>query len=262
MKAIGIIYRYLVYLLRSKTKHGVHSPFVYKLLTDVIQAREEKFYAYDKIEYLRSVLLKNNKEINITDLGAGSKINSSRRRKISDIAISSAKPAKYAQLLFRLVNFQKPKTIIELGTSLGISTAYLASPFKTTEVISLEGCNETAAIAAENFRKLGLQNIKLITGNFDATFPGILKSMESVDFVFIDGNHTKEATLRYFNACLEKAHTNTVLIFDDIHWSVEMEEAWKIICSNEKLSASIDLFFIGLVFFRTGQVKEHFVLRF
>ena len=259
---IKFIFRYFFYLLRSKTPHGVHSPFVYKLFSDAIRTSDEKFYAFDKIEYLRSILLKNKKEINITDLGAGSKINKSRKRKISDITKSSTKSPKYGQLLFRIVNFLKPRNIIELGSSIGISTAYLASPLKNTQVFSLEGCSETAEIATKNFKKLDLPNIKLILGNFDNSFPELLNSMESIDFVFIDGNHTKEATLRYFNQCLEKTNENTLLIFDDIHWSKEMEEAWKIIYSNEQVSVSIDLFFVGFIFFRKGQIKEHFILRF
>lgn len=259
---IKFILKYVYYLLRSKTPHGVHSPFVYKLFSEAIRTSDEKFYAFDKIEYLRSLLLKNKNEINITDLGAGSKINKSRQRKISDIAKSSAKSPKYGQMLFRIVNFLKPKNIIELGSSLGISTAYLASPIKTTQVFSLEGCSETAQIAAKNFKKLDLPNIKLILGNFDNTLPILLNSFESVDFVFIDGNHTKEATLRYFNQCLNKINEDTLLIFDDIHWSKEMEEAWKIIYTNEQVCVSIDLFFVGFVFFRKGQIKEHFILRF
>ena len=262
MPQIRFIIRYLKYLLHAQTRHGVHSPFVYSLFSDAIRIDQKKYYAYDKIEYLRSLLLKNNAEIQITDLGAGSKINPARKRKIADIAKYSAKPPKMAQLLFRLVLYLKPKNIIELGTSLGISTAYLSSPLNHTKVYTLEGCPETAAIALQNFKKLDLQNIELTLGNFDKTFPEILKNAETLDLVFIDGNHTKEATLRYFYQCLDKVHNDSFIIFDDIHWSKDMEEAWTSICANEKVCVSVDLFFMGIVFFRKQQVKEHFILKF
>ncbi len=79
--------------------------------------------------------------------------------------------------------------------------------------------------------------------------------------LFIDGNHQKEATLAYFEKLLPTVHNDSVMIFDDIHWSKGMEEAWEIIKQHSEVRVTIDTFQWGLVFFRREQEKEHFVIR-
>ncbi len=239
----------------------MHSPFVYKLIEDVIYD-ETPYNIYTEIECIRAELLKNNSEIKINDFGAGSRISKSNKRKISAIAKASVKPKKFSQLLFRLINHFKPENILELGTSLGITTLYLASADSKKAVTTIEGCPEIARIATDNFNKKNAKNIIQIIGNFDDVLPDYLKKIQTLDFVFIDGNHLKEPTIRYFNWCLEKTHHSTVLIFDDIHWSKDMEETWEIIKANEKVKVTIDLFYMGLVFFRKEQPKEHFKIRY
>jgi predicted O-methyltransferase YrrM len=88
-----------------------------------------------------------------------------------------------------------------------------------------------------------------------------LNSLPKLDLVFFDGNHQKVPTLDYFHHCLTKAHENSIFIFDDIHWSSEMDEAWQQIQGHEQVSLTIDLFQFGLVFFRKGIAKQHFTLR-
>ncbi len=252
---------YLLYLIDAKNRHGVHSPFVYKLLDEVIYDKTtyEEFAA---IEELRAGLVNDNRSITITDLGAGSTVNTNKTRRVSDIAKNSAKPPKLAQLIFRLAKWLKAENILELGTSLGISSAYLAKACPNSTVYTVEGCPETAKAAYTNFEQLGLENIQLITGNFDDKLPDLLQKTERLDLVFIDGNHRKEPTISYFNQCLEKAYEDTIFIFDDIHWSQGMEEAWEAIKGNERVTITLDLFFIGIVFLRKEQVKEDFVIRF
>ncbi len=261
MNKLYTAYKYLIYRFQSVDEHGVHSPFVFNLLLNVIY-NKVKFYNYIKIEELRSKLLVSNQEINITDMGAGSTKGIKKARKVKEIALHSAKSAKYGQLLFRLVNHFQPKTILELGTSLGISTSYLASVNSESEIFTIEGSEEIAKIAKNNFQELELTNIRSISGNFDTELPILLDRIDTLDFVFFDGNHRKEPTLRYFEQCLSKATEKSVFVFDDIYWSKEMTEAWEEIKKNAAVSVSIDLFFIGIVFFRKEQAKQHFVIKF
>jgi predicted O-methyltransferase YrrM len=161
-----------------------------------------------------------------------------------------------------LVNRFQPEEVLELGTSLGISSAYLASANSKIKVITIEGCKEIAEKAKENFKKLGLQNIEQHLGNFDDVLPQLLSEKKKIDFVFFDGNHRKEPTLNYFKQCLAHAHEGSIFIFDDIYWSSEMKEAWNEIKMNERVTVTLDLFFMGIVFFRKEQVKQHFIIRY
>ncbi|GAA4313897.1 class I SAM-dependent methyltransferase [Compostibacter hankyongensis] len=254
--------QYIRYSLSSGTRHDVHSPFVFELIEQVLRDKRN-FYFFNRIEKRRRQLETDDRSIRVTDFGAGSLHTGSRERKVSEIARHAAKPPKYAQLLFRLVNYFQPGFVLELGTSLGVSTAYLAAANRQAQVVTMEGCPETAKVATETFAALQLTNIELITGNFDETLAPVLQALPRLDFAFIDGNHRKEPTLRYFSQCLTKAHKDTVLIFDDIHWTKDMEAAWRQIQEHPQVTLTADLFFIGLVFFRdTFREKQHFVLRY
>lgn len=254
--------KYLAYYLRSKNRHGLHSPFAYRIADEVLRDRKH-YYAYDQAEGLRRQLLADHSELEVEDFGAGSVSGASRRRRVSDIARLAAKPARYAKLLFRLAAFSEPKLTLELGSSLGISSTYLALANPAGKLITCEGSLAIARRARENFESLGLNQIEMVQGNFNDTLPGILAAHPGPDLVFFDGNHRLEPTLRYFRQCLATAHEHTVFIFDDIHWSREMEEAWAIIKADPAVRMSIDLFFIGLVFFRKEfREVQHFELRF
>lgn len=252
---------YLRHFSSAKTRHGVHSPFVYRLVDEVVYDSSSK-KSYDTIEKLRQQLLIDNRTITITDLGAGSHVNNNKRKQIKELAKNALKPAKLAQLIYRLAHDISPKNIIELGTCLGITTAYLAKAAPKANVITIEGCPETALIAAENLHQLGINNVELITGNFDELLPQLIDKEEKLDFIFIDGNHRKDATLNYFNWCLPKLSPNSLMIFDDIYWSKGMKEAWQLIKDHPQVTVTVDLFWIGLVFVRPGQVKEHFKIKF
>jgi predicted O-methyltransferase YrrM len=260
MLNFGFARDYLLHRFKAKTRHGVHSPFVYRLVDEVIYDFSPK-KVYDEIEALRKQLLNDNRTIHVIDLGAGSRVNNDQTKKISDIARNALKPPRLAQLLYRLAADLKPQNIIELGTCLGITTIYLKKAAPEAKVYTLEGSPETAAVALEIFGHANAQDIKEITGNFDDTLPGVIKELDRLDFVFVDGNHQKDATLKYFGWCLPKVHENTVLIFDDIYWSEGMKQAWNEIKRHPKVTVTVDLFWIGLVFFKTGRVKEDFLVK-
>ena len=208
-------------------------------------------------------MLADKRILTITDFGAGSSKSASNQRSIASIATSAVKPKKYGQLLYRMTKKYQPPTILELGTSLGITSSYLALGNLQARMITLEGAAEIAEVAKSNFRELKFTNIEVVQGDFHQTLPGVLSSLTPVDFVFVDGNHRKEPTLNYFNQLLPKIRPETILIFDDIHWSREMEEAWKIIKSHPSVKCAIDLFFIGVIFFREEfKEKQDFIIRF
>lgn len=259
---IQLLGKYLKHVLTSVNQHGVHSPFLYNWVTEVVYARK-KFNCFQPIEQLRLELLANEKSIAITDFGAGSRSNNQKQKKIQTIAKNALKPNYLAQLLFNMVAYSGgPKTMIELGTSLGLTTAYFASVNSKSKVYTFEGCPNTLQIAQENWRKLGLNNIHATVGNFNSTLPEFLKTINQVEVAYIDGNHQYEPTVNYFNWLAEKCTNSSVLIFDDIHWSKQMEEAWKYIQNDNRVTVTLDLFFVGVVFFRKEQPKQHFKIRF
>ena len=256
--------KYFHYLLTAQNGkgHGVHSPFVFDFIIHVLNDKK-KYDVYDSIESLRNHLLQDNTTIEVEDFGAGSVKLPFKNRAVKDIADSSLKSRKYAQLLFRISKYYDAKTIVELGTSFGITTSYFASANSDSKIFTFEGAKNIAKIAENNFEKLGLKNIEIIVGDFRQTIPENKEKLPNIDLLFVDGNHRKEATLEYFNFFLSRAGNNSIFIFDDIHWSRGMEEAWKEIQSHEAVTLTIDLFFIGLVFFsKDFIVKQHFIIRF
>lgn len=253
--------KYARYYWKSVNLHGLHSPFVYSLAESVIY-NNTPFYCYDRIEVLRYSLEQDQRRITVEDLGAGSGFGNTREKLVSTIAKRAAKPCKYSQVIFRLANYFQPQTVVELGTSLGITTAYMASANSHSQIYSLEGCAQTASLARENFDKLALKNINLRVGDFKNTLPILLSELKQVDLVFFDGNHRYAPTMDYFRLFLPLATEDSLFIFDDIYWSKEMEQAWKEIKNHPDVSITVDLFFIGLVFFKKGKTKEDFVLRF
>ncbi|TDQ06565.1 O-methyltransferase [Pedobacter metabolipauper] len=252
---------YIKHRFTSKSRHGTHSPFVYKLTDEVIYDFNSK-KTYKSIEAQRKKLCSDDSLITVTDLGAGSHLNKNKTKKVSQIAKNALKSPRLAQLIYRLAQDNHPKNIIELGTCLGLTTIYLSRACPDADIITVEGCPETAKIAYRNFQDLDVENVELRVGNFDLLFPEIVKETDQLDFVYIDGNHRKEATLNYFKQALPKVHEGSLLIFDDIYWSKGMKEAWEEIKAHPQVTVTIDLFWIGLVFFKKGQAKEHFKIKY
>ncbi|MFA6779101.1 MAG: class I SAM-dependent methyltransferase, partial [Paludibacteraceae bacterium] len=251
--------KYLRYLFRSKHRRGfgIHSPFVFHLVTDVIE-ETLPYYKYSLIEKVRHLLLKTEKIVFVEDFGTGV----SGQRRISKIVRRSAKSKYYAQVLFRLVNYYKANDILELGTSFGLTTMYLAAPNSKSNVVTMEGCHEIAEYASLSFRRAGFDNIRLCEGNIDGCLPDVLKSFTKLDFVFFDANHKKSALLSYFDACCKKSHGKSVFVIDDIYWSDDMEDAWAEIKKDTRVRVTIDMFTYGIVLFDPELQKEDYVLRF
>ena len=258
-----LIKKYLKYYITASNGrgHGVHSPFVFEFIKNVLTDKKE-YPCYQPIEKLRQNLLNNNNVIEVEDFGAGSIIIKTKKRVVKHIAASSLKSKKYSQLLFRIVQYYKKVNILELGTSLGTTSAYLAS-VPIAAVTTMEGSAKIAAIAKENLLSLGLKNIGIIEGDFDNTLTEYLSSNKKIDFVFLDGNHRKVPTIKYFEEILLNANEETIFVFDDIHWSKEMEEAWHIIKKHNQVMLMLDLFFIGIAFLgKNFKEKQHFSIRF
>jgi predicted O-methyltransferase YrrM len=251
------------YVLASNARgHGIHSPFVYELIRSVLNDKRP-FYAYENIEKVKKALLLDKRVIHTKDPGAGSLKKSTGSKKVSEIVGTSVSTRKFGRLLFRLANYYPAQTIIELGSSVGISTAYLASADHLNRVITLEGSDSVAEIANETFRHLELKNITTVTGNFDETLAEVISLNPPAELVFIDGNHRKKPVLDYFEKFMTKISHSSMIIIHDIHWSREMEEAWSLIQAHPKVKMSIDIFSAGLVFFREEfKVKQQFVIQF
>jgi predicted O-methyltransferase YrrM len=219
--------KYLRYFLTESNGrgHGIHSPFVYEFIREVLMDLHA-YPAYTRAEQYRATLATDNTMLDVVDLGAGSVLQQrENKRKVSDIARISVKPKRYSQLFYRIAEYYHFRNIIELGTSLGVTTTYLSEAGKLENLVTLEGSDAIADYAEEWFRKANLHKIKLVRGNFDDTLEGVLQKLDTVDLAFVDGNHRKEPTLRYFNSIMSKINENSCIIFDDIHWSPELE-AW------------------------------------
>jgi predicted O-methyltransferase YrrM len=261
--SITLARKYLQYWLTSSNGkgHGVHSPFVFDFIKNVLNDKKEKT-CYAEIEAIRKQLLQNKNKIEVLDFGAGSTVEHTQNRIIANIAASSLKSPKYAQLIHRIAAYYHQKNIVELGTSLGVTAAYLAKSGEVS-LVTFEGAPSISEIARRNFEKMGIKNVRIIEGNIDNTLPAFSKTAGKIDLGFIDGNHRQNPTLQYFQNLKDICHDHSILIFDDIHWSKEMEAAWELIKKDKEVTLSIDLFFIGLVFFRKDfKVKQHFTIRF
>ena len=252
---------YLGHLVKARNRHGVHSPFVYDLITHVLRPTTD-LPEFATIEALREDLLDSEHTIRVNDLGAGSRVFDMPSRAVADIAKSALKPAAQAQLLVRAARYFQARQVLELGTSFGITTLYLALGADEGTVHTLEGCPQTMRIAQHHFDHLKQRNIHPVLGSFRSRLGDTLQKMGTVDLAFIDGHHAKEPTLEYFELCLTKAHSDTVFVFDDIHWSRGMEQAWEAIKAHPRVTVTVDLYNLGLVFLRTEQAKEHFTLRY
>ncbi len=261
MQKFDFIRNYISYRYSSRTKFDVHPPFLFDLITKVFEDKKN-YPDYQKVEKLKKALIKNRQTVSITDLGAGSSMNKNPERSIGFIARTSSKDKKRGRLMYRLASYFKPGNILELGTSLGLSTAYLSLGSPESKIITIEGCPNIAALAEDNFKKLKLDNIDLICGNFDNELDRVLNTIPQLDFAFIDGNHKREPTIKYFEQCLSRTVNDSVLIFDDIHWSEGMETAWEHVKQHPAVTLSIDIFFMGIVFFRKELSREHFVIKY
>ena len=255
--------KYLKYILLSRHRkgHGIHSPFVFDLVSRVFRNKTEPEIVF-KVEQIRKKLIADERTILVHDLGSRSESSKEYIKRVADIAKKSPVTRKYCRFLSSMAaEFGNP-LIIELGTSLGISTMYMAATCKETPLVTIEGCQSIAAIAKENFIDAGIENIKIIEGPFDEILPVVLESGMIPGLVFIDGNHRKEPVIKYFNQIAEISDSRTAVIIDDISYSGEMAEAWNEIKLHKKVSVSIDINRMGILFFREGINHNNYIIRY
>ncbi len=254
---------YLTYLAKAKTRYKVHSPFVFDLVENVLKDKTE-YPECRKIETYKKNISKSKTIIETVDFGVRSKNKpyTTTLEKLGSVVKHRSQHKKQARLLYRLSRYFQPENILEFGTAAGISTAYIKAPIPESKMISMEGCASLASVANNNLKRLKINNTDISIGDFDVTLPTVLKEFKKLDFVFFDGNHRRKPTLDYFNRCVELAHEDTIFIFDDIHWSSGMEEAWNTIKKDERVSISLDIFWFGLIFFHKGIIKQDFIIRY
>jgi len=259
---VNILYRilfYIKYLFISRSKFRIHSPFIYNYDTIVINGKR-RFYAFDDIEYLRKKLSRNKGQIEQTAFGASGNKKGRQTKSIGKTVRRQSVTKEFGRLLFRTILYFKPKNILELGSGMGISTAYMAAANSKTRIISIEGSKDNANVAKLTMELLGYENVDIRKGQFMELLPKALDDLSTLDMVFIDGDHTEEATVKLFKQILPKLHNNSIVVFHDIHWSAEMTRAWEHIINMPEANVTIDLFFAGMVFLRREQAREHFYI--
>ncbi len=254
-----MLFSFVNYRLKAKSLHGVHSPFVYKLSKEVVRAKGAQ--RMDAIEQLRRELLDNEAELRITDLGAGSRSRGKNQRSIAQIARYSPSRKQDAAFLQRLIRHLNAGNVLELGTNLGLTTAYLAAAPHHPQIWSIEGDPALAAMARLHMEQLQLE-ATVVADSFEHALPDVLKDMRRVDFAFLDGNHKAAPTLHYYDAIQPFLHEHSCIAIGDIHWSADMQGAWKALYQKPEVTVSIDLFYMGLLFFRKGKAHEHFLLKY
>ena len=250
------ILTYLRWLPKTIHLHGIHSPFVFQLEKQCL--KDNTYYpAYNRLKAYRKSMLNNHKMVTIIDFGTGSRVFKSNQRKLSAMVRYAGSSLQRTKLLYRLVTYFKPKTILELGTSLGMGTIAFAIDGLST-VTTLEGCPEIAQTARHHLDTFGCSQVNIQVGPFEESLKEA--AQHPYDLVYFDGNHNKTATLAYVRQLLPTAHNDTLWIFDDIHWSRDMSAAWQEITALPQVTVVIDCFWFGLVFFRKEQAKQCFYL--
>ena len=252
------IKQYIKFLLKSTNQHGVHSPFVYQFVTKCLYDKK-KYDAYKKLQNYRKTLKNSKAELDITDLGEGSKTLGNEVRKVSQMVSTSSSTKKEARLLYRVAKYFKLSSVLELGTSLGVGTYAFALANENSKIITIEGCKNTSNFTQSQFQDLGIDNTYFNIGAFSFEIEKL--EQKHFDCIYFDGHHNKEATIQYFEALIPKVHNDSIFIFDDIYWSKEMTEAWDYIKAHKAVTVTVDCFHLGFIFFRKEQAKEHFRIR-
>jgi predicted O-methyltransferase YrrM len=248
----------LNYWLEAVDSHSLHSPFYFDFYERVIKGIDSIDYSMN--EKLRAKLLDNPTPLIVEDYGSGARKKGTERT-IKEIARTSLSPEKYSRLYSRLAQYQRSRNIIELGTSFGINTLYLASE-KKGRVTTFEGASSIASVAKSTFEFAGADNVTLIEGNIDSTLPNWLDQHEKIDLAFVDANHRYTPTMKYFHLLLRKTHFKSVIILDDIHYTADMEKAWQDIKNDPLVHGTVDVYRSGFLFFDPSLNKQHVVLQF
>lgn len=248
----------LNFLLKSSNQHGIHSPFVYDLITKCFYDKTP-FSAYHNLKALRNKLIYNQDLVKVKHYSEASKVFQSNHQKISTIVKSEGSSYKKQKQLYRITNYFKPKNVLELGTSVGLGSAAMAIASNNSIIKTVEVNKNISDIAKKVFKSYQLKNIQIDTSSFKDFFKK--SNYENLDLVYLDGTCDKESTIENFNSLLKYSHNESVFIINNIYWSKEMTEAWNIIKKQKEITVSIDTFYWGFLFFRKEQPKQHFTIR-
>ena len=250
---------YLNYWLDAVDKHSLHSPFLFDFYTKVVKQQASDV---EDLRSIRQKLSRDDRTINVTDLGSGSVHMQDSDRRISDISRITTSSDKFSTLYSRIIRHYKFKNVIELGTSLGINAIYLAKASDEVEVTTFEGSSEIASVARSLFHDNGVTNVRLVEGNIDVTLEPYLETIKQLDFALIDANHRFEPTVHYLEMLTKRIHARSVIAIDDIHSSPAMEYAWHAIQKHKLVQTTVDLYRCGLVFFNPSLTRQNVVLQF
>ena len=253
------IVSFFCFIIKSKNEHGVHSPFVFDLITSCFYKTKSKNDLIIFMNYKKE-LSKNNSLSEILNFNFMSRLLLSHKRKRSRIFKDSEISNKRARLLIHLIQYLKPKNILEIGTGFGINTVVLSSAQRNSKITTLDENEQTVNVIKEMFKKNTFKHVKFLTGNFDITLPQVFNN-NIYDFIYFKGSCENKTTLNYFESSLSSIHNNSVLLFENIHSNRESEKVWNSIKKHEKVTVTIDTFLWGFVFFRKEQEKEHFIIR-
>lgn len=251
---------YLKYAWKSKTKFRIHSPYVFSFITHILEGKQEGYDGVAKSLY--TYYKKHSNKVNLAlNAGAGSQEVKNQLYRPQELIHKLGLPDKYGKILYALVKDDEIERVIELGTSIGTSAAFMAAA-GNKPIVSIDANPEVLASTKQAFDTIMPEHqIEFVQAYFDDVLDQVIQGSLKHTLVFIDGDHNKEAVLRYFNTCLQFAEQPAVIVFDDIYWSEGMTEAWQEICIHPKVKLSIDLYRIGIVFFREESLtKEHFQL--
>lgn len=254
----------LIFTLRHFLKagyyngHRVHSPNIFNFFKYVIFSKEKFDYSLAENAYI--ALRKNRESVTVTTFGAkGGKI---KEVKISSLAKKSSSKGKYGRLLQRTANFLQPRKILELGTSLGVGTLYLSSGSPDSKIITVEGCTSIHNLARESFAVNNAQNIEAVNSGFDDILEKLIADNQDIDLIYIDGNHTYQATMDYYELFSNRLDKGAVILFDDINWSKGMSKAWREIVKDSKSTVTIETARMGIVFLNPKLTPKHYCTRF
>jgi len=216
----------------------------------------------DKIEDKRSGLLASDETIQIDNFLKNESQNNgtegSEVEYVRDACSASVSPS-YGRLLYKLVRDYRPQRCLELGTCLGISTAFIASALSQNgkgQLVTLEGSSSRSAYAEQVLSALKLSEIKFITGPFNQTLDPLLEDYQDVDFCYIDGHHDGDATIHYFEKISAVLSEGAIVVIDDITWSEDMNRAWNTIRKKEEVALTVDTYMMGIcIIDKKGEVN-------
>jgi predicted O-methyltransferase YrrM len=256
-KLIFSFWKYIGFRLTTVTRYKLHSPFLYKLATEAIHGKSDKYIdrLYRQL-YQKFAFNSSTTEVVEFNIKKNTKLYSSEVKSIRSIFKQSAISSKKAQVLARLLVLFKPENIIEFGTSLGVSASIFAQASHDSKIYSIEGCSGLASIAQANFDELGFGNIEIQIGHFNHVVNPVLNKIKKVDFVFYDGSDDYKTAINAFESCLPYIGNDGVFIMNSIYRSRAMNKAWDYIKKHNDSIVCIDLFQMGIILFRKEMSKQ------